>query len=303
MKKSKQHIVSNFLHGLVYEFKVSKSQSFWCMGSEGPSFRADYLFQVRINENGLFEAHYPDTIFYQVKGLDKIQDILRMTKFLKSKTIFYELGKHDRNIYLNNYEQLKKSSYEDSQIIKSLLDEGQYDNIDSWVELIFESQENFEQYILQDLINLHYCEELEIDEDYFIDLTEKDSFLGGVAKRALKLLSLNFDECSIFRFKSSEPDFYVISLFESKNALTAIDDKEFLRGNYQGIDFKALENDFISSKLDFDELIDGIYSLHEYRISKDSHVLSRYENKFKINSKKMRKHVNYEIEMTANSNV
>jgi len=258
MENLNQHIVAKFSNDFVYEFRVEKSESLWFMGSTGKSFRTNYIFQVRSIGDGLFEAFYPDTIFYQVKDIDEIQDILRTTKSLKSKTIFYELDKQGRRVNLNNFEEL-----------------------------------NIEKYILQDLINLHYCEELETDEDYYIDLTEKDSFLGAIAKKTLKLLNLNFDECSIFRFQSSEPDAYVVSLFKSKNALSAIDDEEFLAGKHEGIDFKKLKNDFVSNELNFDELIDGTYSLHEYHISKDNHMLSRYENKFKINSNKMRKHINY----------
>lgn len=303
MENTNQHIVSKFSNDFVYKFEVDKSESLWFMGNASKSFRTNYIFQVRSVGNDLFEAFYPDTIFYQVKDIDEIKDILRTTKSLKSKTIFYELDKQNRRVNLNSFEQLKSSSYYDLQLIKPLLTEEQYDNIKFWVEFIFESSKNIEKYILQDLINLHYCEQLETDEDYYIDLTKKDSFLGAIAKKTLKLLNLNFDECSIFRFQSSKSNSYIISLFKSKNALTAIDDEEFLTDNSQGVDFKKLKNDFVSDKLNFDELIDGTYSLHEYHISKDNHVLKRYENKFKINSGKMRKHINYRIKKTTHNNV
>lgn len=298
MEKQNQHIVPRFLNDFVYEYGVDKSESLWFMGSTGKSFRSNYTFQIRAVGNEVFEAFYPDTIFYQIKDFDEIQAILRKTKLLKSKTIFYKVDKQSRRIKLNNVEELKISSYHDLQLIRPFLSEEQSEIFKFWVEFIFKSPESIEKYVLQDLINLHYCDELETDEDYYIDLAEKDSILKAIAKKTMKLLNLNFDECSIFRFQSSEPDSYIISLFKSKNALTAIDDEKFLRGNYHGIDFKKLKNEFVSDKLNFDELIDGIYSLHEYHVSKDDHILSRYENKFKIISNKMRKHINYRIRKT-----
>jgi len=281
-------IKSKFLIGTNYEYSVKRSETFNYLGSEGKSFKNEYKFVLKKVNQNQYEAYYPSTIFSQIKELDDIKEYLRSNDKLKTKTLYFSLSTKSNIIEIDNLSELKSSSKEDCLRLKDKLTNDQFVELDFWANRSFESFEKVEEYLLKDVSNLFYCENLEVDENYHIDFTTEDGIASKLAKRVLKVLDINLDECSILKFRNLDSTFELTSL-SSKNALTAINE------NYKGIDFKTLKENFIHDILNFAELKNGTYALHKYHILKDEHILNEYENIFKIDSSKMKKKINYKL--------
>jgi len=271
-----------------YEYSVKRSESFIFLESESKAFNNEYTFVLKQVNQNQFEAYYPSTIFSQIKELDEFREYLGSNEKLKTKTIYFSLAPNKRVIEIDNLKELKNSSKADSLVLKDKLTNDQFEELEFWVNQPFESLEKAEESLLKDVSNLFYCENLEVDEDYHIDFTTKDGIANKLAKRFLKILNVNLDECSILKFRNQVSTYELTSL-NSKNALTARNKSN------KGIDFETLKAKFIDDILQFPELKNGTYALHKYQISRDDFILNEYENKFKIDSPKMQKEIKYKL--------
>lgn len=287
LKHPKQGIKSQFKLNKHYSFQICKTDSFSFRNSKSEVFTFKYNLEINQLENDLFEAYFPSTVYFHLKHLTNFQMIIQQEKDLLGKTIYYQLSKNKKKIKVLNMPELKVQIKKDQQLLKSKLNKKAYNNLKFHLKSTFKNKKQLKKYLLEDLVNIHYCESFDLEESYYMDLSEEVQTANKVNQALLKNRPLvPLRKSSMFEFLNETEEDIKISLFNFRDTYTSS----------TKINHEKLKKDFINHQMNFEELNNGTFSIHKYIIDRSDHILNYYQNRLKVLTDTLNKQIDYTIQ-------
>ena len=267
-----------FHQRLIYQ--IDKTDNFHYKGGSSKANKRTFDIELTQNNEKVFEAFFPKSILFPVKLLNIIDEKVYDNTKISSRTFYYEV---DENLAFNKLLNLKEiiSSLKSNvkKLKKIIKEKEQREEFGERIDIILESEEKIEKYLLEDIINIHYNNGLDIKLGYYFDLKEESVF-KRILKPVFKKSKFFLNKINFIKFDSNN-DFLIVEYLKGTENLSSK-----IKMNWS-----AIENDF--NEDDFDVLdYRNITLYHEkYLYTKKDMLLHKYCKKHIIDSPIMRKEI------------
>lgn len=266
------------------QFQIEKEDNFQYKDRRSKEFKREYHVEIEKLDNNIFEAYYPESLLNQMKPLNIFKSFIYNNSQNITKTLFYKVNKSSAFEQLLNKNEIIESLKNDCTLLKSYLsDVDEKEDLKIKLELIIESENEFQKHILDDVINIHYNYRLNFEPDYYFEF-HKESITKQILKKLFPKSRFILGEVNWMRHTVVK-DFMQIEYLKGIENITSgykpkwkqIED-EFVNG-----DFKIKNHPNLTLKHE-------IYLYHP-----ETMILESYEKQHVLDSPLMRKETKHKI--------
>lgn len=261
-------------------YQIDKVETFNYKGKSSKEYKRVFDIELSKNNGNVFEAYFPKSVLYPVKLINIVDENVYDSSKITSRTFYYEVDKNCAFSKLLNTKEIVSSLYKNVKKLKNLIIvKEQKEEFEERINIILESDEKIEKYLLEDIINIHYNNGLDIQPGFYFDLKE-DSIFRKIIKPFFRKSVFFLNKINFIKFDSDEENLIVENLKGTENF-----------SSKSKVDWLDIENDF--NKDDFDAFdYKNITLYHEkYFYSKKDMLLNKYIKKHIIDAPNMRKEI------------
>lgn len=273
--------------GQTLKYKIWKRETFEYADSKSPHFERNYHLELRLLDNNIVEAYYPNSVLSPIKLLDSANPYFSQINHVKLNTIYYEVDEYFRFVAFKNFEELINNLGEIKKELESLVIEEDRKEVIDNLALIMEMPKKAEQYFLKDLDILHDFNGSNVMDGYYFDLLEQTSTAKTIKDKLLKLVKLNMGKIDIMQSDMIEHKYYQIELLRGQDTYSTLTRK----------DFEEMKTVFVARDFDIKNYNDVTLHHQVFIYGAKDFILNRYNYAFKIDTPKMKKKMESSIEL------
>lgn len=261
---------------LVYQ--VHRQEFLVFVHNHGPQFEKQYRIVLRLLEDHVIEAHYPNGILPILKFLSEFD--LNHPIFQNPKSLYYQVDESFQIEALLNAESLQKDIEQVSAAASQVnTDSENLADLQWHLSHISESYEQMEKYFLLDVRDIHTFYGIEKWEEIVEDLAKPSSLIQEWTNTLLSKLGLGLGEMNILHAHFTELQEYSIQTLSGVDTISTQTRQ----------DFDQIGSSFISGDFNFEEYEDITLHHSSYRYCPSSDILDSYLYQMKIDTPKMHK--------------
>ena len=261
-------------------YHINKNESFHFQDSESAPFHRKYTVELRLLDNHIVEAYYPQSLLSAIKFFADHQKYFPLIKDIRTNCLFYRIDENFRCVELKNLDSLLQNlAWIKSQLENLVEDKEELEHIESHFDYLQENPEKVSSYFLDDIEIIHSCYGSEILNGYYVDLKEPPSKLESYGNKILSLFNLQFGDIDLVKFFYTADELYIIELLNGHDTVSTK-----TRQN-----FKKIGEEFLTDNFHFEEYQDITLHYRQFQFDAADFLLNKFEYKMKINTPKMNK--------------
>lgn len=268
-------------------YKVWKKEEFSFIESKSPPFERNYKIELRLLDNNIVEAYYPDSILNALKLNDLAIPYFSKVSQPQHNSIFYAIDEYFRIVEIKNLEELLKNISEAKTKLKNILPKDVFDEIDGDLYFIESSHDFAKKKILDDVEVIHEFYGADIYDGYFFDLEKNESVSKKVKEKLLSLIKLKLGKIDIFQTDFLNNELYQIELLKGKDTISTLN-----RNN-----FEAIKEVFVKHEFDMKNFKDITLNHQKFIYDRSDNILKSYVYHFMTDTPNMKKNMYHHIEL------
>lgn len=266
------------------KYDVIKQDNFHYKNRNSKEFKREYQIEIEQQENFTFEAYYPNSLLNQFKLLNVFEDFIYNNSKNITKTLFYEVDNNFAFEKILNKNETIKSIKKDYELLeKYLIDKEEKEELNMRLEAICKSDNKFQSHILDDVINIHYNNGLNIEPDYYFDLHEES--------KTKKILKYIFPKS---KYILNRVNWMRHSFNDNFIQIEYLNGIENISSGFKP-NWQQIENEFGNGEFKIDNHPNLTLNHEIYTYNKENMILEFYDKLHVIDSPIMRKEVKHKI--------
>lgn len=268
-------------------YKVWKKETFNFKESHSPLFERDYIVELRLLENNIVEAYYPDSLLSTLKLLNSANKHFGKINHAQQNTLYYEIEDNFQFKKIINLDKLIQNIRTIKQQLKEVISEAEYEEIVDDIEVLESTPSYVSKHFGKDIETIHDFYGTSVHDGYYFDLDKKENLSKSLKKKLLGLIKLNLGQIDILQTDFIDKETYQIELLKGKDTISTKS-----RQNFEEIKEKFVNHQFKMS--DHKDI-----TLHHQKFfyNTQDFILRTYQYEFKIDTPKMKKLMQRTIEL------
>ncbi|WP_299675152.1 hypothetical protein [uncultured Tenacibaculum sp.] len=265
-------------------FDIEKQDNFRYKNRESKEFKRGYQIEIQQNDVNKFEVYYPNSILNQIKLFNDYEDYIKTDATSVTKTIFYEVDENYAFEDIINKNEIINSIKKDGDtLVKQIPDEEHQEDFSYTINLICESENRFDKYILDDIIKVHFNYGLKIESGYYFNLG-KTSISKKVLKKIFAKSKYVLHKEHFMRHEVTD-DFIIVEFLKiSENS-----------SSNNKANWEQIEDDFACGEFCPNECKNLTFTHEIFVYDLDDQILNSYCKTQVIDTKDMRKEIIHKI--------
>lgn len=261
---------------VVYEIQRQEFLDF--VHNHGPQFEKKYQVVLRLLEDQVIEAHYPEGILPILKFLNEFD--LSHPLFSRPKSLYYEVDELFQITSLLNAESLQREITEVGDAAAELIQKVEdLEDLQWHLSHISEKYNQLEKYLLVDVKDIHTFYGIEKRDEIVEDLTKPPTLLQQWTHGLLSRLGLGLGEMNVLHAHYTELQAYTIKTLSGIDTISTQTRQ----------DFDQIGALFINGEFHFEAYEDITLHHHIHQYSPGTDLLESYAYQMKIDTPKMHK--------------
>lgn len=266
-------LIPDFESGEIFEYEISKIETFRFKDSYSKPFKRNYLIELRKIEEKKYEVYYPESVLSASKYFNSLDRFLTKMRNPQNSTIYVSINIEDE-LELENHKEIQLHL---KKLKKNLIEQTSDEDVIDEIRTAFDylsSREKIERYFLEDLQYIFDYYGLEKEDNVYIDLTPKETIVNKLAKK----VGIGLSNIDLVMFDYLENQNFKV---ESLSGIDTV--STMTRQN-----FDKIKDDFLSDNFDFDSIND-ISLDHKKYIFNSRNILKSFSYRSKIDTPNMKK--------------
>ncbi len=268
-------------------YKIWKKETFNFKESHSPLFERDYTVELRLLENNIVEAYYPNSLLSTVKLLNAANKHFGKINHAQQNTLYYEIDDNFKFQGIKNLDKLIQNIKTIKQQLKEVISAAEYEEIVDDIEVLESTPSYVSKHFGKDIETIHDFYGSPVYDGYYFDLEEKDNLSKSFKKKLLGLIKLNLGQIDILQTDFIDEETYQIELLKGKDTISTKSRQNF----------EQIKEEFVNHQFKMDDHKDITLHHQKYFYSKQDFILRTYQYEFKIDTPKMKKIMQRTIEL------
>ncbi len=268
-------------------YKVWKKETFNFKESASPLFERDYIIELRLLENNIVEAYYPNSLLSTVKLLNPANKHFRKINHAQQNTLYYEIDDNFQFKAIKNLDKVIQHITIIKEQLKQVISEAEYEEIVDDIEVLEGTPSYVSKHFGKDIETIHDFYGTTVRDGYYFDLEEKDTLSKSLKEKLLGFIKLNLGQIDLLQTNFIDEETYQIELLKGKDTISTKSRQNF----------EEIKEDFVNHQFKMMDHRDITLHHQKYLYSKQDFILRRYQYEFKIDTPKMKKLMQRTIEL------
>ena len=268
-------------------YKIWKKETFNFKESHSPIFERDYTVELRLLENNIVEAYYPNSLLSTVKLLDAAHKHFGKINHAQQNTLYYEIDDNFKFQGIKNLDKLIQNIKIIKQQLKEVISEAEYEEIVDDIEVLESTPSYVSKHFGKDIETIHDFYGSPVYDGYYFDLDEQDNSSKSLKKKLLGLVKLNLGQIDVLQTDFLNEENYQIELLKGKDTISTKSRQNF----------EQIKEEFVNHQFKMVNYNDITLHHQKFHYSTQDFILKKYNYQFKIDTPTMKKLMQSKIEL------
>lgn len=269
-------------------YKIWKKETFNFKESHSPLFERDYIVELRLLENNIIEAYYPNSLLSTVKLLNSANKHFGKINHAQQNTLYYEIDENFQFKEIKNLDKIIQNITSIKEQLKQVVSEAEYEEIVEDIEVLESTPSYVSKHFGKDIETIHDFYGTTVYGGYYFDLeAQNDISSKSVKTKLLGLIRLNLGQIDVLQADFIDEETYQIELLKGKDTISTKSRQNF----------EEIKEQFVNHQFNMVDHKDITLHHQKYLYSKHDFILRTYQYEFKIDTPKMKKLMQRKIEL------
>lgn len=262
-------------------YSIWKKDTFEFDGSESDVYEREYLIELRLLEDNIVEAYFPQSILSIMKLFTNANKYFPRINHSQNNTIYFQVDENFKFLEIKNSAQLLENISNIKSQLQEIVSENELEDILDDMKVLEKTPKYADKYFRQDIETIHDFYGSVIYDGYYFDLLEQRSIAKTIKSKMLGFVKLDIGKIDILQSGFDKDSNYCLELLRGQDTISTLNRQNF----------KEIEEQFLGHEFDINDHKDITLHHQKYLYDADDYILRSYQYEFKIDTPKMLKHM------------